>query len=379
MSQHTIHSGFTLWGESIWLSDGKSARPHHLQVLTPAQPGAARACLLIVHGMNEHSGRYGAIARHFGERFVVAALDMSAHGLSNPVLLQAHRKISAGSAGHDAGKAYLEQARLRNLQALHEDIERAARYLLTACDATGNGSKLPLFILSHSLGSVVSACWLLQLNDAALKARIAGIIFSGPAFAGSRVPGWRGWFQNPLIRFVFASHALFLKPPAWTLSWRTLPQLMALVTVPLQDALVALLSLPGLRRLFAPRGPAWVKDYLCDNETERKRMNDDQYVIRRNIIAYVLAIIKEIIHFKAQMAHFDTPWLLISSEGDPITPNQGNLDFAALTQSHCADNELLVLRGINHHEQLFSEARLREKILQKMDSWLDARISAHNS
>ncbi|MDD5320383.1 MAG: alpha/beta hydrolase [Methylococcales bacterium] len=74
----------------------------------PAHPDSARACLLIVPGMNEHIGRYRDVARHFSARFIVGGMDMTAHGLSNPVLQKAHQSIKAGALAYDAGRAYLE-------------------------------------------------------------------------------------------------------------------------------------------------------------------------------------------------------------------------------------------------------------------------------
>jgi alpha-beta hydrolase superfamily lysophospholipase len=211
--------------------------------MTKAQPGICRyshqrnrilapACLLIVHGMNEHIGRYGDVARHFSDRFIIGAMDLTAHGLSNPVLLKAHKSIEAGASTFDASRAYLEQAQLRNLQLMRNDLEQALNYLLKQCDKLSGNSLRPVFILSHSLGSLVSASYLLQTKNEDLKSRIKGIIFSGPAFAVTEVPGWRGWFQNPLIAFTFHTHEHFLNPHDEPLPQLLFNQLLALVTVP---------------------------------------------------------------------------------------------------------------------------------------------------
>jgi len=88
-----------------------------------------------------------------------------------------------------------------------------------------------------------------------------------------------------------------------------------------------------------------------------------------------LAIEQEIIRFRRAMAGFATPYLLIYSELDPITPAWGNIDFAAATGSKHESNEVMVLTGQNHHEQLFSSPALRARILQKIDGWLERRMS----
>ncbi|MGR9044298.1 MAG: alpha/beta fold hydrolase [Gammaproteobacteria bacterium] len=364
---------YPLWGEDIYLNPlAKNTR--HLQLLKPEKPAQAQGCLLIVHGMNEHIGRYGDIARHFADRFIVAGVDLTAHGLSNTELFTAHNSIKSGATVYDAGKAYLEQAQLGDLQPMRNDLDRALHYLVDYCDSIIQKPSLPVFILSHSLGSLVSASYLVGMDNPVLKARIQGIIFSGPAFAVTEVPGWRGWFQNPFIWFTFHTHEHFLNPHNEALPLLLFNQLLALVTVPLQDGIIEFVSLPGLRSLIAPTGPSWVGEHLSDSEEERIRQSNDQYIIRRCVMRYVLGVEKEIIRFRRKMDRFDLPYLLIYSEQDPITPAWGNTDFIAATQDKHPDNEVMVLTDKSHHEQLFSEPVLRARILQRIDRWLQRQI-----
>ena len=372
--QQTVTVKYPIWGEERYQNSDEAGSIRHIQILSPARPDSATACLLIVHGMNEHIGRYGDIARHFSDRFIVAAMDMTAHGLSNPVLLKAHQSIKAGASAYDASHAYLEQAHLRDLQPMRKDLEQALGYLIKRCDKLSGNSTLPVFILSHSLGSLVSASYLLQTKNEALKSRIKGIVLCGPAFSVTEVPGWRGWFQNPFIWFTFHTHEHFLNPHDEPLPLLLFNQLLALLTVPLQDGMIELVSLPGLRNLFSPTTPDWVEEYLSDSKEERIRQRNDNYIIRRSVMRYVLAVEQEIIRFRRNMAGFDTPYLLIYSEQDPITPAWGNIDFAAATHNNHEHNELMLLTGKSHHEQLFSTPALRERILQQIGGWLERRI-----
>ncbi|HEY8160543.1 MAG TPA: alpha/beta fold hydrolase [Methylobacter sp.] len=378
-SYHTVKEKYPLWGEEHNLNSDETGSIRHMQILMPDWPDSALACLLIVHGMNEHVGRYGDIARHFSDRFIVAGMDMTAHGLSNTVLMKAHNAIETGASAYDASDAYLEQAQLGDLQPLRDDLNLALNHLLNHCDKLSANKPLPVFILSHSLGSLVSASYLLQADNEAVKSRIKGIILTGPAFSVTEVPGWRGWFQNPFIRFSFHTHEHFLNPHDEPLPLLMLNQLLALITVPLHDSIFELLSLPGLRNVFSPSEPAWVKEYLSDSEEERIRQRNDNYIIRRNVLRYVLGVEKEIIQFRQNMAEFATPYLLIYSENDPITPAWGNVDFAALTRDKHEHNELMALTGKSHHEQLFSAPALREQILHKIDDWLKRRMTQTES
>ena len=79
------------------------------------------------------------------------------------------------------------------------------------------------------------------------------------------------------------------------------------------------------------------------------------------------------------MAQFATPYLLIYSENDPITPVWGSTDFVAVTRDKHEHNELMVLTGKSHHEQLFSAPALREQILHRIDDWLRLRMTQMES
>lgn len=373
--QQFLDTAYPRWGQAVEFPGTGRDDKRHMQILQPIGDGRAEACILIVHGMNEYIGRYGEIARYFSDKAIVAGLDLTAHGLSNPVIAEADKNVQAGESGQNISHAFLEQSSLGDLQPMRQDLEQALRYLSHYCEVNAPfAHPLPLFIVSHSLGSLVAASWLLQTDDSLLKDRIGGIIFSGPAFSVTQIPGWQGWLQNPFVRFTFHTHEHFLHPHDEALPLLLFNQILALLTVPIQDGLIELLSLPGMRELFSPTTPDWVVNYLSNWEQERQRHRSDPLIIRRSVLRYVLAVEKEIIAFRREMTNFNTPYLLIYSELDPITPAWGNRDFVALTGNNHRDNEVMVLAGENHHEQLFSTPPLRERILDKIRSWLSLRL-----
>jgi alpha-beta hydrolase superfamily lysophospholipase len=369
--RQTVTRPYPFWGEAVTLKVSGSDARRQLQTLTPESPASMQGCLLIVHGMNEHVGRYGDIARHFSGRFMVAGIDLTAHGMSNPVLAKAHANVASGAPGYDVGHAFLEQEQLDDLQPMREDLRQALLYLAGRCSRPSDRKPLPIFILSHSLGSLVAASYLLQAKEEPIAARVKGIVFSGPAFSVTQVPGWRGWFQNPIVDFTFYTHEHFLNPHDEPFPVMVFNQFVAQVTVPLQDGLIELLSLPGLRLLFSPTAPAWVKNYLTDSEEEKIRLINDKYMIKRSLLTFVLGVEKEIIEFRERMRQFDLPYLLIYSENDPITPAWGNIDFAAATRRLTLRNRVVLLAGASHHEQLFSASPVKEQLLEIIDRWLE--------
>ena len=359
------------WGEEIELTAG-AAPTLSLRILSP--PRRPEACLLILHGMNEYVGRYGDIARHFSRRFLVAGVDLRAHGLSNPVLARADAALAQGKASFDARWAFLEQASLRNLDPLRSDLDRALRYLADRCDHERNGDRpLPLFILSHSLGSLVAATYLLE-HGTGTAVQVKGIVLVGPAFSVPHVPGWRGWLQNPWIALSFFAEEHFLHDRGEPMPLFLLNQLVALPTVALLNGLFEVFSWPGLRELFSPSTPDWVPDSLTDDPQERARHRADGYIIRRTVLRYVRGVEKEIVRFRRRMAEFSVPYLLISAAHDPITSAWGNRDFARLTRSRHGENEVVELADYGYHEQMFSKPPLREILLRRIETWLDSRL-----
>lgn len=356
------------WGEELAGQDAPTVR-----VLFPPDPTKASACVLLVHGMNEHIGRYDEAARYFSRRFVVAGFDLYAHGLSNPVLRQADAALAQGAGEQNVSDAYLAHAALYDLEPLRQTLHRALARTITLCDAQG-GARRPVFIVAHSLGALVSASYLLHTRQTPLTDRISGIVLLGPAFAVSEPPGWRGWLADPVIKWSFHAKTHFLQPHDEALPVMLFNQVIALVTVPLLDGLFEIFSWPGLRSILSPVSPDWVVDYLTDSAAEKAKLRADGWIVRRTLLRFVKGIETEIVRFHRRMGAFDMPYYLIYSERDPITPAGGNRDFAQATLHRHADNEVLALPDLTYHQHLFLAEPLRTELLQRIESWMMRRI-----
>ena len=126
--------------------------------------------------------------------------------------------------------------------------------------------------------------------------------------------------------------------------------------------------------MFSPTKPPWVNNYLNDSGEEKIRRANDNYLLNRSVLRYVLGVEKEIIEFRRRMNQFDIPYLLIYSENDPITPAWGNTDFVAVTRYKNDYNRVVLLAGNQYHEQLFSAMPLQGHILNVIDDWLEERL-----
>ena len=133
---------------------GAGGRSIYYQSWTPET--SPRAMILVVHGLGEHSARYQYLASYFVERnYVVGALDLNGHG------------YSGGRPGYVEAFADYED----DLALFHEvRVERCPR--------------VPVFLLGHSRGGLISCCYLRAAQD-----RFSGAMLSGAALITYQQPG----------------------------------------------------------------------------------------------------------------------------------------------------------------------------------------------
>lgn len=106
-----------------------------------------RAAVAVVHGLGEHSGRYGFMVAHLVARgYAVHAFDLRGHGRS------------PGQRGHVG--AWSEH---------RDDVDAFLRTI------RGEESGLPLFLLGHSMGGLIVLDYVLRRPDA-----VVGAVVSGP-------------------------------------------------------------------------------------------------------------------------------------------------------------------------------------------------------
>ncbi|MDO9310689.1 MAG: alpha/beta fold hydrolase, partial [Nitrosomonas sp.] len=344
--QKFVSEPYPRWGDESSIYQPGGNVPLILRTLIPSEPAKALACVLLVHGMNEHIGRYGEVAHYFSRRFFVAGFDFYAHGLSNPVLQRANQALAAGADRQEVSDAFLAQSLLYDLEPLRRTLDLALRQTIALCDAQSD-SKRPVFIVAHSLGALVAASYLMQSRskDDPVQ-RVQGIVFLAPAFAVSEPPGWRGWVANPVIKLSFHAETHFLHPQNEPLPLLLFNQLFSLITVPLLDGMFEVFSWPGLRSFMTPVSPEWVTDYLTDSEEEKACMRADGWIVRRSLLRYVKGIEEEVVRFRRKMDQLTIPYYLVYSEDDPITPAWGNEDFSRATLKNHSDNEVLALPNL---------------------------------
>jgi alpha-beta hydrolase superfamily lysophospholipase len=146
--------------ESITLEHGEAtvrgARRTTLYAQWWRPCGPPRGAVAIVHGLKDHSARYGAFAERLVRRgFAVHAFD-----------LRGHARSEGPRAWVDAFDDYVE------------DLDAFVRCV------RGREGTAPLFVFGHGMGGAIATLWALQR-----RRTVAGLVLSGAARDGSRP--WR--------------------------------------------------------------------------------------------------------------------------------------------------------------------------------------------
>lgn len=135
--------------------------------------GRPRACVVIVHGYDDHAGRYQSLGRHLAsEGFCAFAFDYRGHGKA------------AGKRGHCV-----------RFEDFLDDLECALSVAKAISD------HLPVVLLAQSHGALIALRWLCEPDRA--RGRVDAAVLSspylGPAFSVS-------WFES--LALMASSHLL---------------------------------------------------------------------------------------------------------------------------------------------------------------------------
>jgi acylglycerol lipase len=156
----------------------------------------ARAVIVLVHGLGEHSGRYDhVVARLVGEGYAVHAADHRGHGRS------------------DGPRAYIE-----NMDNVVADVDT----LVGRVAAAEPG--VPVFMLGHSMGGLIALRYALAHQE-----RLAGLILSGTLAQLDAVPkalelvGRTLSVIAPRAPLITIDHALVSRDPAVVEGYRSDP------------------------------------------------------------------------------------------------------------------------------------------------------------
>ncbi|QFU77681.1 alpha/beta hydrolase [Halioglobus maricola] len=268
---------------------GAAGHSIYYQYWTPEDP--PKAVVLLVHGAGEHSNRYRHVAELLtGKGFAVAALDHIGHGQSD------------GEYGH-----------MEKFQHYLDTLEIFRRQVSWDFD------KVPMFLLGHSMGGLISALYLLEYQDEFL-----GAALSGPAIKTDIEPG-----KGQLLSIKLLS--------------KTTPSLGVLQ-----------LDSEGVSR-----DPAVVAAY-----------NDDPLVHHGKMSArFVSELFNGMNTIQAEAHKITLPLLLMHGEADSMTSAEGSKHLNGKVRS---EDKTLKLYPKLYHE-IFNEPE-QDEVLGDLLAWLEQRL-----
>lgn len=178
--------------QSGYLSKNTNDQPKIFYNIFTPETVQVKATLQIIHGMQEHSGRYSEIAEYFANLgLAVLTYDHLGHGKSV-------------NEKKDIGFFQLNQPDKK----LIDDAEMMSNHLISQYH------DVPHFILGHSMGSFVTRCLLQRIGDQFTGAIIVG---TGGSLAGlgllntyfslaNKIAPHQKTFFNSLFNFVNNTH-----------------------------------------------------------------------------------------------------------------------------------------------------------------------------
>lgn len=268
---------------------GYGRLPLYYQSWKPEDP--PRAVLLIVHGHGEHSGRYKNVVDRLVPRgFAIYALDHRGHGRS------------PGPRGY-----------VNHMAEFRGDVGGLLRLAAT------DHPHVPLFLLGHSLGGLISLDFLLHHPDAGLR----GAIISAPAVGQIGV--------SPLL--LAASRLLSRLWPTLSLS-------------------------TGLDANGISRDPQAVAAY-----------QGDPLVHSKGTPRLATEIMAAAARCQANAATLQLPLLLIHGSADPITSPQDSRRF--FDNAGSADKTYLAYEGGYHESHNDSH---HAQVVADMLAWMEMRV-----
>ena len=291
--------------ESVLASENSTAAYHRGRITTADQldlvlrswtPVSPRGVIVIIHGLAEHGGRYRETAEFLSSNgWAVYACDLRAHGLS--------------SDPPGAGRVHVN-----HFADYFLDVDALIKL------AQSNHEGLPLFMLGHSMGGLISIGFALQNPDG-----LAGVIVSSPAL------GTHPDFQPPTV----------LKLMVSILS-RIAPRLLV-------DS--------NLDTLAISRDPDVVRAYI-----------DDPLITQKVSTRWYGEIIKAIKSVHQSAPTLRIPMLLMQSGADRLVDPDAPRRFSEAAPAGMV--ELVVWDGLYH--EMFNEPE-KDRVRQRVLDWLRDR------
>lgn len=253
-------------------------------------PKDPRGILVVVHGFAEHLGRYEYLTKRLNDYdFGVYRFDNRGHGKTK------------GEKGH---------------------IDRFEEFLLDTDIivemAREENSKVPIYMLGHSMGGLIVASYGVQYKD-----KLNGQILSGAAT-----------MKTPQVKGIKGS------------IFKTLNNIVP---------------------KFKIKNP--ISSFLCsDQSVVENYIKDPLNLKNATLNFYVEFLLNGVEQLDKDMESYNYPCLILHGSEDKIIPKEASENFYNRIQSH--DKKLIIYEG-SYHEIMNEKSK--DKVIDDICFWIDAR------
>lgn len=352
--------------------DRKHGRTHErgsvllrYQLRFPAEQERIRGLMVLVPGLDQHSGRYRYFVEHFRDEFIIASCDTRFMGRSNPEL--------AGLQPGDIPPADAHHG-LRNIRkffyVIYDLDEFVMEVLPREIEERGiEFETLPLILVGHSLGGLAVMDYVLGNDHNVPPRNLAGVILSSPALRPPR--GVPSFFQRVIINYNYHVNASFgSNTEQRTLALVTYEQLRDIVMTPI-------FYLTSLTR--TPVDAEWATQWVTDDPWEQIGFQTDPLTIRRNPLNFIYQVQEHMIEIRDLERSITYPYLLFYSPSDHIVNPIGAEEFASRTLNNNPHNRVVPAADTYSHELFRARPAVRNRLLGVAEEWVDELLTAWNN
>jgi alpha-beta hydrolase superfamily lysophospholipase len=331
------------------------------QLRIPENREAVRGLIVLVPGLDQHSGRYRYFVEHFRDEFILASCDTRFMGRSNDLMADLEPgDPQPREAGHGL-------RRIRKFFYIIYDLDEFLHEILPRRLA-GEGfdfESLPLILVGHSLGGLIALDYVLG-NDYNLPTEnLAGVILSSPALRPSRdIPSL---FQRLVINYNYDVNASFGSNTEERM-------ILSVLYQQARDVIMTpMFYLFSLTRM--PVDGEWASEWVTDDPWEQIGFQTDHLTIRSNPLNFIYQVQEHMIELRGLMEEMSCPYLLLYSQRDRIVNPEGSIEFAARTAGNHPLTRVVPVADTYSHELFRSRPAVRNRLFATAEEWIDELLS----
>ena len=270
----------------------KSVRNANIYYQAWLPEGNVKAVLLVVHGLGEHCGRYMNVVNHFVRLgYAVYGLDHIGHGKS------------------EGRRAFVER---------FEDYTNTLTIYYNMVQGWQTGK--PVFLLGHSMGGLITSCYLLDH-----QATFRGAVISAPSIKVSN--------DISQATIIMGKILSVLTPKA---------------------GLLTLVDANGISR---------------DPEVVTAYVNDPLVFHGKTSARLAAELLKTVLRVTAEAAKITLPFIVLQGSEDKLVDPGGAQMFYDKASSK--DKTIKIYKGLYH--EVFNEPE-RARVLKDVETWLAAKV-----